>query len=164
MQTCTGVEIVVGTPGRVKDFIETCKLDVKRVNFFILDEVDGLLSQGHKDMIHTLYRGLPKEASDGRRLQVIALCFIFVFTRTDVLQMIVCSATLHSPDVKKLAKDLMFHPAWVDLKVCKVFRPLDILMSSRDKTVSLRQSTTSSAASTRRRTSKGLMLTCWLFG
>lgn len=32
------------------------------------------------------------------------------------LQMIVCSATLHDLDVKRLAEDLMYFPAWVDLK------------------------------------------------
>ena len=36
--------------------------------------------------------------------------------------MIVCSATLHSFDVKKLAERIMHFPIWVDLKVCmKVF-------------------------------------------
>lgn len=33
------------------------------------------------------------------------------------LQMIVCSATLHNFDVKKLAERLMYFPSWVDLKV-----------------------------------------------
>lgn len=32
------------------------------------------------------------------------------------LQMIVCSATLHDFDVKKLADRLMHFPTWVDLK------------------------------------------------
>ena len=31
--------------------------------------------------------------------------------------MIVCSATLHSFEVKKMAERLMHFPAWVDLKV-----------------------------------------------
>lgn len=30
-----------------------------------------------------------------------------------------CSATLHHPDVKRFAAEVMFHPAWVDLKVRK---------------------------------------------
>jgi superfamily II DNA/RNA helicase len=32
-------------------------------------------------------------------------------------QMIVCSATLHSPEVKQLAEEIMHFPTWVDLKV-----------------------------------------------
>ena len=31
--------------------------------------------------------------------------------------MVVCSATLHHPEVKKFAETLMYHPTWVDLKV-----------------------------------------------
>ena len=42
-----GVDIVVGTPGRVQDFVSSGKLDLSQVQFFIMDEVDGLLSQGH---------------------------------------------------------------------------------------------------------------------
>jgi len=32
------------------------------------------------------------------------------------LQMIVCSATLHSFEVKRLAESIMHFPVWVDLK------------------------------------------------
>ena len=32
------------------------------------------------------------------------------------LQMIVCSATLHAFEVKKMAERLMYFPTWVDLK------------------------------------------------
>ena len=32
-------------------------------------------------------------------------------------QLIVCSATLHSPEVKQLADEIMHVPTWVDLKV-----------------------------------------------
>ena len=42
---------------------------------------------------------IPKMTSDGTRLQ-----------------MVVCSATLHSFEVKKLAEALMHFPTWVDLK------------------------------------------------
>ena len=35
------------------------------------------------------------------------------------LQMIVCSATLHAFEVKKMAERLMHFPTWVDLKVRK---------------------------------------------
>ena len=37
------------------------------------------------------------------------------------LQMIVCSATLHAFEVKKMAERLMHFPTWVDLKVMFVF-------------------------------------------
>ncbi len=96
----SGCDIVVGTPGRVQDFAQTGKLDLSQVQFFVLDEVDGLLDGGHSGVIDTLYKLLPKESpATGRRLQLV-----------------VASATLHSPAVKRLANTLMFHPTWVDLK------------------------------------------------
>lgn len=93
-----GVEIVVGTPGRVEHMVKEGKLDVSQVQFFVLDEVDGLLSNGHGAMLDALYKKFPKN-TEGTRLQ-----------------MVVASATLHSPEVKKLADRMMYHPTWVDLK------------------------------------------------
>uniref|UniRef100_A0A8C4QHI9 ATP-dependent RNA helicase DDX1 n=1 Tax=Eptatretus burgeri TaxID=7764 RepID=A0A8C4QHI9_EPTBU len=94
-----GVHIVVGTPGRIDDLISTGKLSLSQVRFFVLDEADGLLTQGCTDFIHRAHAAIPQITSDGKRLQVI-----------------VCSATLHSFDVKKLAEKIMHFPVWVDLK------------------------------------------------
>jgi hypothetical protein len=35
--------------------------------------------------------------------------------------MVVCSATLHAFEVKKMADRLMHFPTWVDLKVRKIY-------------------------------------------
>ncbi|KJE90786.1 DEAD box polypeptide 1 [Capsaspora owczarzaki ATCC 30864] len=94
-----GVDIAVGTPGRVDDLVTSGSLDLSRVRFLILDEADGLLAQGHRQLIQKIFNGVPKDLDNGRRLQ-----------------MIVCSATLHSNDVKALATDLMHFPTWIDLK------------------------------------------------
>ncbi|KAG8445665.1 hypothetical protein GDO86_010444 [Hymenochirus boettgeri] len=94
-----GVDIVVGTPGRIDDLISTGKLNLSQVRFLVLDEADGLLSQGYSDFINRVYGQIPQITSDGKRLQVI-----------------ICSATLHSFDVKKLSEKIMHFPTWVDLK------------------------------------------------
>lgn len=95
----SGVDIVVGTPGRLEDLISTGKLALTACRFFVLDEADGLLSQGYSDLINRLHGQIPKVTNDGKRLQ-----------------MVVCSATLHSFDVKKMAERLMYFPTWIDLK------------------------------------------------
>uniref|UniRef100_A0A8C7KAR9 ATP-dependent RNA helicase n=1 Tax=Oncorhynchus kisutch TaxID=8019 RepID=A0A8C7KAR9_ONCKI len=94
-----GVDIVVGTPGRLDDLISTGKLTLSQVRFLVLDECDGLLTAGYTDFIMRIYNQIPQVTSDGKRLQVI-----------------VCSATLHSFDVKKLSERIMHFPTWVDLK------------------------------------------------
>lgn len=94
-----GVDIIVATPGRLEDMIGGGHISLTHCRFFVLDEADGLLKQGHTELIERLHRQMPKITSDGRRLQ-----------------MIVCSATLHSFEVKKMSEKLMHFPAWVDLK------------------------------------------------
>lgn len=81
-----GVDVVVATPGRLEDLINTQTLSLSNCRFFILDECDGLLSAGYGDFIKRVHDQIPKVTADGKRLQ-----------------MVVCSATLHSFDVKKMA-------------------------------------------------------------
>lgn len=99
MELQSGIDIVVGTPGRLEDLISSGQLSLKQARFFVLDEADGLLSAGYGDLINRIHQQIPKITPDGKRLQ-----------------MVVCSATLHSFDVKKLAERLMHFPTWVDLK------------------------------------------------
>ena len=95
-----GVDIVTGTPGRIEDFINTGKLKLDNVRFFIVDECDALLQQNQQQrLIENIHRKCPKTSHDGSRLQ-----------------MVVCSATLHNFQVKKLADKLMSFPTWIDLK------------------------------------------------
>ncbi|XP_055628794.1 ATP-dependent RNA helicase Ddx1 [Toxorhynchites rutilus septentrionalis] len=94
-----GVDIIVATPGRLEDLINNGYVLLSSCRFFVLDEADGLLKQGYTELIERLHKQIPKINSDGCRLQ-----------------MVVCSATLHSFEVKKLAERLMHFPTWVDLK------------------------------------------------
>ncbi|KAG8124289.1 hypothetical protein E2320_020013 [Naja naja] len=50
-----GVDIVVGTPGRLDDLVSTGKLALSQVRFLVLDEADGLLSQGYSDFINRAF-------------------------------------------------------------------------------------------------------------
>ncbi|KAL1502170.1 hypothetical protein ABEB36_007355 [Hypothenemus hampei] len=94
-----GADIIVGTPGRLEDLIQGGYLSLANCRFFVLDEADGLLKQGYSDFIDRLHKQMPKITADGKRLQ-----------------MIVCSATLHAFEVKKMAEKLMHFPTWIDLK------------------------------------------------
>jgi len=55
-----GVHMVVGTPGRVLDMIDTRRcLDVSRLKLFVLDEADEMLSRGFKDQIYLIFKAIP---------------------------------------------------------------------------------------------------------
>ncbi|KAF7073705.1 hypothetical protein CFC21_078653 [Triticum aestivum] len=49
-----GVDIVVGTPGRVKDLIEKQKLNLRCLKFRVLDEADEMLNMGFKDDVELI--------------------------------------------------------------------------------------------------------------
>jgi len=56
-----GVQIIVGTPGRVYDMINRRVLNPKQMKMFVLDEADEMLSRGFKDQIYDVFRFLPND-------------------------------------------------------------------------------------------------------
>lgn len=54
-----GVQIIVGTPGRVSDMINRKALSTKHIKMFVLDEADEMLSRGFKDQIHEVFTKMP---------------------------------------------------------------------------------------------------------
>jgi ATP-dependent RNA helicase DDX1 len=96
-----GIDIISCTPGRLFDLISQGKIQLNHVRFFVLDEADSLVSppQDHTYQINQVYQKIPRFSYDG-----------------SVLQIIVCSATLHNEGVKRFADSTMHFPQWVDLK------------------------------------------------
>jgi len=56
-----GVQVVVGTPGRVYDMINRNVLNLNNVKLFVLDEADEMLSRGFKDQIYDVFQHLPSK-------------------------------------------------------------------------------------------------------
>jgi translation initiation factor 4A len=54
-----GVQIVVGTPGRVFDMVNRQVMNLNTVKLFVLDEADEMLSRGFKDQIYDIFQHLP---------------------------------------------------------------------------------------------------------
>ncbi|MES2962234.1 MAG: DEAD/DEAH box helicase [Pseudomonadota bacterium] len=56
-----GVDIVVGTPGRILDHLERRTLDISKVSYIVLDEADEMLNMGFIDDIEAILKAAPKE-------------------------------------------------------------------------------------------------------
>lgn len=72
-----GVQIVVGTPGRVYDMVNRGALKLKDVRLFVLDEADEMLSRGFKEQIYDVFRFLP---------QSVQVCLFSATMPSDVLE------------------------------------------------------------------------------
>lgn len=73
-----GVQIVVGTPGRVIDMIGRNALRLDRLKMFVLDEADEMLSRGFKDQIYDVFQYLPSE---------VQVCLFSATMPVDILTM-----------------------------------------------------------------------------
>jgi len=56
-----GVDIVVGTPGRILDHLERKTMDISKVSYIVLDEADEMLNMGFIDDIETILKAAPKQ-------------------------------------------------------------------------------------------------------
>ncbi|GAB4134893.1 MAG: DEAD/DEAH box helicase [Planctomycetaceae bacterium] len=86
-----GVQLVVGTPGRVLDLINRGELQVKQLKIVVLDEADRMLDIGFRPDIEKILRKCPKQR-----------------------QTLLLSATMPEA-VERLAKRYMQDPKRVDL-------------------------------------------------
>lgn len=50
----TGIDILVGTPGRIKDHLQNGKLDLTKLKHVVLDEVDQMLDMGFADQVEEI--------------------------------------------------------------------------------------------------------------
>jgi len=87
-----GVQIVVGTPGRVLEMIQKGFLPTEYLKLFILDEADEMLGRGFKDQINKIFQKLPHD-----------------------IQVALFSATM-APEILEITKQFMRDPATILVK------------------------------------------------
>lgn len=90
-----GAEIIVATPGRLKQHIQMGYVNLKNVQHLILDEADRMLDMGFYDDIIAIVKHLP-----------------------DQRQTLMFSATMPS-DIRKLAKSILRKPVEINLATSK---------------------------------------------
>ena len=90
-----GVQILVATPGRLQDLVNQGFINLKALEFFVLDEADRMLDMGFYDDIMQIVKFLPKER-----------------------QTIMFSATMPAK-IQQLAGNILNNPAEVKLAVSK---------------------------------------------
>lgn len=58
-----GVQVIIGTPGRVYDMIKRYVLKMDNIKSFVLDEADEMLSRGFKDQIYDIFQYIPQTSN-----------------------------------------------------------------------------------------------------
>nr|WP_308664406.1 DEAD/DEAH box helicase [uncultured Acidaminococcus sp.] len=56
-----GIQVVIGTPGRLLDHIRRGTIDLEYVNFLVLDEADEMLDMGFVDDMENIIKNVPPE-------------------------------------------------------------------------------------------------------
>lgn len=56
-----GIDVLVATPGRLIDFMEQRAIDLRNIEFLILDEMDRMLDMGFMPQVRKVIEGCPKK-------------------------------------------------------------------------------------------------------
>ncbi|SFV59272.1 DEAD-box ATP-dependent RNA helicase CshA [hydrothermal vent metagenome] len=86
-----GVQIVVATPGRLKDLYKKGKIDVFNPEIVVLDEADEMLDMGFLEDIKEIFEYIPQNR-----------------------QTLLFSATMPDP-IKELADDILYNPEFISV-------------------------------------------------
>lgn len=107
-----GVELIVGTPGRLIDLLTKHDIDLGDIVIFVLDEVDCMLQRGFREQVMQIFRALSKP------------------------QVMMYSATI-SPEVERMARsmanDIIFVSIGQPNRPSKVVKQLVIWVESKQK-------------------------------
>ena len=60
-----GIQVIVGTPGRVMDHMRRHTLKLKELKMIVLDEADEMLNMGFREDIETILKDIPTEHQTG---------------------------------------------------------------------------------------------------
>jgi len=90
-----GVDIVIATPGRLKDLYKRGKIDNFNPEIVVLDEADEMLDMGFLDEIKEIFEYIPQNR-----------------------QTLLFSATIPQ-EIKALAREILFKPEFVSIKQIK---------------------------------------------
>ncbi len=97
-----GVQIVVATPGRLKDLYQKGKIDVFNPEIVVLDEADEMLDMGFLDDVREIFEYIPQNR-----------------------QTLLFSATMPEP-IKELADTLLYDPEFVSVVGEETAKNVDI--------------------------------------
>jgi len=86
-----GVQVVVATPGRLKDLYKKGKIDVFNPEIVVLDEADEMLDMGFLDEIKEIFEYIPQNR-----------------------QTLLFSATMPEP-IKELANEILYEPKYISV-------------------------------------------------
>lgn len=63
-----GIDILVGTPGRIKDHLQNNKLDLSQLKHVVLDEVDQMLDMGFAEQVEEILSSAYNKGKRSRRV------------------------------------------------------------------------------------------------
>lgn len=82
-----GIDILVGTPGRINDHLQNNKLDISNLKHVVLDEVDQMLDMGFAEQVEEILVHAYKKGN-------FYICGTVIISERSLVFEVICLQTL----------------------------------------------------------------------
>ncbi|CAM9400317.1 unnamed protein product [Pylaiella littoralis] len=113
-----GVEIIIGTPGRLNDCVEKHYLVLNQCNYVVLDEADRMIDMGFEDQVLAVLEAMggTLKADDAELAYKQEKKAKLARSAKDLVRVTAMFSATMPPAVEKMAKKYLRHPAIVQAR------------------------------------------------
>jgi len=137
----SGAELMIATPGRINDFVETGDMSLNRVGFVVLDEADRMLDMGFEPQVRAVLEAVREErqtmmfsATWPEEVQELASEFLGQYTFMKIGSVELCANKNISQEVSVTTKDYKMEQFLIDIEE-KMNRKKILVFTERKATV-----------------------------
>lgn len=110
-----GVEVVIGTPGRIEDCLKKRTLVLNQCFFFVLDEADKMIDLNLEDSVNFIIDKIPEQIHKGETEELVrSQEEEMVQGKRNYKTFMMFSATMQ-PLVEKMARQYLKHPSFIQI-------------------------------------------------
>lgn len=127
-------QVIIGTPGRIIDLLESNELDLSEISYLVFDEADRMLDLGFEPQIRNILKYVKKKAGSGRQTLMFSATWPVEVER-------IASDFLENPiKITKGSEELSANKrinqtVFVIDKNQKISKLLDLLRQHKEKTI-----------------------------
>jgi len=136
-----GAELMIATPGRINDFLESGDMQLKNVGFIVMDEADRMLDMGFEPQVRSVLESLKEErqtmmfsATWPEEVQELASEFLGEFTFMKIGSVELCANKNINQEVVVTTKDYKQENFLIDMEE-KLSRKKVLVFTERKATV-----------------------------
>ena len=108
-----GIEVVIGTPGRIEDFLTKRTLVLNQCYFVVLDEADKMIDYNLEDSVNAIINQIPEHLHKGEEEALVKRQEEMMCSGAQNFKTFLMFSATMQPLVEKMARQYLKFPAFI---------------------------------------------------